>query len=102
MDPETCRILLWSEERLELIREFPGHGVGCGKLAFSPDGKTLASAGDDRMVKLWDVATGEELLTLEKYGSVVGDPHFSPDGRSLVTHGGVWGQTSEVFLWHSS
>ena len=30
-------------------------GVGCGRLAFSPDQKTLASAGDDRMVKLWDV-----------------------------------------------
>jgi eukaryotic-like serine/threonine-protein kinase len=102
VDPKTWRILLWSAPTLELMREFPGHGVACRWLAFSPDQKTLASAGDDRMVKLWDVDTGEELITLEKYGSVVDDPRFSPDGRTLVTTGSIPAQMHELFFWRTA
>ncbi len=102
VDPDTHRILLWSAETLELIREFAGHGVGCGRLAFSPDQKTLASSGADRTVKLWHVESGEELMTLEKYGSVVGEPRFSPDGRTLVTLGGFYGHEPEIFLWRTA
>ena len=102
VDPETWRILLWSAETLELIREFAGHGVKGSRLAFSSDRKTLATAGDDRMVKLWDVETGEELLTLEKYGGVVGDPCFSRDGKTRLTRGGFWGRMPELLLWRTA
>ena len=98
VDPKTWRILLWSAPTLERIREFTGQGVACRWLAFSPDQKTLDSAGDYRMVKLWDVETGEELTTLEKYGSVVDDPRFSPDGRTLVTTGSIPAQMYELFF----
>src|SRR5262249_31649662 len=40
-------------------------------LAFSPDGKILATTGYDRLIKLWDVATGKELRTLKDHSDAV-------------------------------
>ena len=85
VDSDTRKIHLWSAETLEKKKELPGHAVGIGPLAFTPDGKTLASAGADRTVKLWDIATGEELLTLAEFSGPVVGLRFSPDGRTLAT-----------------
>lgn len=52
-------------------------------VAFSPDGKLLASGG--REVKLWDVAAGKELRTLNGHAFRVRSVAFSPDGKSLAS-----------------
>jgi WD40 repeat protein len=63
-------------------------------LAFSPNGKILATAGEDRWVRLWDPATGKEKATLKKHGEGVLALAFSPDGKTLATGDGgllrVW------------
>jgi len=54
-------------------------------VAFSPDGKTLASAADDKTVKLWDVATGKEQATLKGHTDWVWSLAYSPDGKTLAS-----------------
>jgi WD40 repeat protein len=57
--------------------------VNC--LAFSPDGKTLASGSSDATIKLWDVATGKEQATLKGHKAGVICVAFSPDGKTLAS-----------------
>jgi WD40 repeat protein len=54
-------------------------------VSFSPDGKTLASASEDKTVKLWDVVTGKELKTLNGHQSLIYSVSFSPDGKTLAS-----------------
>ena len=54
-------------------------------MAFSPDGKRIASAGFDKTVRLWDAATGKEKITLRGHTDTVWSVAFSPDGRQLVS-----------------
>jgi WD40 repeat protein len=63
------------------IGTLSGHKQGIGSVAFSADGKTLASTSNDGMVKLWSLATQQEILSLPAQAhSVV----FSPRGQYLL------------------
>jgi WD40 repeat protein len=54
-------------------------------VAFSPDGRLLATASNDKTARVWDPAAGEHLRTLTGHTSVVRAVAFSPDGRLLAT-----------------
>ena len=54
-------------------------------VAFSPDGKTLASGSMDDSIKLWDVASGKNTATLKGHDNDVYSVAFSPDGKTLAS-----------------
>jgi WD40 repeat protein len=70
-------------------------------VAFSPDGKRLASAGGDSAVKVWDAATGQEIATLRGHSGYVWSVVFSPDGKRLASGGGHHAK-GEVKIWSDS
>ncbi len=79
-----------------------GHTDEVNGVAFSPDGTRIATASDDNTAKVWDAATGKELLTLVGHTQFAGDTKFdaqgkrkgveyvvfSPDGTHIATAGG--------------
>jgi WD40 repeat protein len=67
-------------------------------VAFSPDGKTLASGGEDSLVRLWDVGTGKLQHTLKGRRGWVDAVAFSPDGK-LVAGGGCTDDSLDTCLW---
>jgi WD40 repeat protein len=75
------------------IRRFAGHTDTVTALAFSPDGKLLASGSKDRSASLWDIVSGKQFLKFQAQHPVE-SVAFSPDGRTLVI--GNNGQTSEL------
>jgi hypothetical protein len=118
---EDQTLKLWDASTGNLIREFKAHdakafpkghrdAVYC--LAFSPDGKTVASGGADRTIKLWNVADGAVLRELVNPAIKVdaGEPapaqpgyvyavRFTADGKKLLSAGHAPGRKGSLSLW---
>ncbi|NEP89439.1 MAG: PQQ-binding-like beta-propeller repeat protein [Okeania sp. SIO2C2] len=76
-------VLLWNLQTGKLLDTLSSHQANVRSVAISPDGKTLASGSGDGTVKLWDIPTGEMLVSFLHSG-VVTAVGFTADGRAVI------------------
>lgn len=86
-----------AQEDESLVLTFKKHKGPVYAIAVSPDGKTIASSGEDLVIHLWDKNSGEVGTTLKGYRNPVKCMTFSNDGRYLLGAGGP-----EIRVWDLS
>jgi WD40 repeat protein len=94
------KVVLWGvalgEQRQQLqVLGFDSHPSRPCQVRFSLDGRTVAAGGPDRATRLWEVATGQEVLRLRGHDKDVSALAFAPDGRHLATGG----EGGAVLVW---
>jgi WD40 repeat protein len=98
----TVRVWAWDParlggERAPVLKLLVRVGGYSNRVAFSPDGLRLATAGERNNVKIWDAKTGDVLQTLPGHTGEVYAVAFSPDGRWLATAG----EDTTIRIWDS-
>ena len=92
------RVVLWDTTTGQQIGELKGHGKGVTQVAFSRDGRFLASSSSDNTIKIWDVASRRELRTLIGHTTNIDSMDFSPDGQLLASAS----DDGATFLWDAN
>jgi WD40 repeat protein/class 3 adenylate cyclase len=84
-DQEGARV--WNATTGKQLLTYSGHGEGArlSGITFSPDGKWIASAGNDATIQVWNSETGGELFTLVGHTGPTFGVSFSPDGQYLAS-----------------
>ena len=87
--------MLWDATDGSALATLAGHSDSVWQVAFSPDGRRLATSSSDGTVGVWDVATGSRLYSLTGHTTDVQGLVFSPDGEILLS--GSW--DGDVGVW---
>jgi eukaryotic-like serine/threonine-protein kinase len=80
------------------LRSLPGHAGAVWAVTISPDGKWIASGGDDRIIRLWEAATGRLVRSLRGHGEPIGSLAFNPDGTKLASVGGSLSHSDRLLV----
>lgn len=91
---DETRIRVFDLTSGQVLQQFEAHAYYVSHLAFSPDGRWLASSGHEHRVKIWDLGTGRTLHQLQA-ASLDSVFAFGPDGRTLA----VGANGSHIQMW---
>jgi WD40 repeat protein len=91
------RVRLYDMEKLEELPPLRGHGDVVNCVAFSPDGRTLVSGSWNREVKIWDLATGEERVTMHCPIGIPRQLQFALGGQVLI----VRDSNNNIITWRA-
>jgi WD40 repeat protein len=94
-EPDYSLRLVDSETGV-VLRRFSGHTDAVTDIAFSPDGRTALSGGQDKLLILWDVETGQEIRRFVGHTGGVNQVRFSPDGGRFALSAGL---DNLIILW---
>jgi WD40 repeat protein len=97
-DKYEHHLLVWEVATRRIVHNLTLHTRRVLAMAFSPDGRFLATAGRDLNVRIWALATGKLVRTFAGHGKMVTALEFSPDGRTLAS-GGI---DQTVLLWDAA
>jgi serine/threonine protein kinase len=98
-------------EKIFTDKILAGHSSSVNHVVVSADGQTLVSASADKTIKIWNIATGQEIRTLRGHSSFVNYVAISPDGQTLISGSAdntikIWnlstGQQIRTLVGHSS
>src|SRR5437016_6883540 len=92
------QIVFWDTASGQQIGAIKGHGKGVTSVAFSRDGKLIASSSTDNTIRIWDVASRRELRTLTGHTANIESMDFSPDGKLLASAS----DDGSTFLWDAT
>ncbi|HYV05530.1 MAG TPA: caspase family protein, partial [Blastocatellia bacterium] len=96
-DDMTFSIKVWDTQTGAELSALAGHNNFINGLAFSRDGRMLASGSWDSTIKLWDLASGSEIRSLKGHTGPIAAVDFSSDGRFVVSGS----EDGSVRLWRA-
>ncbi|MDQ2099173.1 MAG: serine/threonine-protein kinase [Tychonema bourrellyi B0820] len=93
--PQVLRVVPAHAPTWRCVHTLVGHSNAVTSVAFSPDGKTLASGSEDKTIEMWKLDAGKRWYTLTGHSDWVTCVAFSPDGRTLASSG----RDKTIHIW---
>lgn len=85
INDKTVKLWFLNEDRTTTLKGHSDWFGGIYSIAFSPDNKLIASGSKDKTIKLWQVATGREIMSLEDHNDDITSIAISPDGKLIAS-----------------